>query len=61
MNTYCAEYWSLYDILDMFFANQEEGIPVDPKAIIRAEAAIDKHKRQCKECERPDSPDSMAS
>ena len=55
MNTYCPEYWILYEILDMFFANQEEGIPVDPKAIIRAEAAIDKHKRQCKECKRPDA------
>jgi hypothetical protein len=50
VHIYCNDFWILQDILSALIDSQEEGHPVDPKAIERAEAAISKHKRECKDC-----------
>jgi hypothetical protein len=47
---FCDEYFRLTDILASFLDAEEEGHPVDPKAMERIEAAISKHKRTCTDC-----------
>ncbi len=50
VHIYCNEFWRLENILAAFLDAEEEGHPVDPKAIERAEAAISKHRSSCPDC-----------
>ena len=50
--TFCYDYWALYDIWTDLVDARERGISIDPKAVMRAKAAMDKHKRECPDCGR---------
>jgi hypothetical protein len=57
LNIYCAEYWHLYDIWTDIIESIERGISIDPAALVRAEEACNRHKRECQECKRKESDD----
>ena len=59
MNKYsfCDTFWQLYDALVMLEDRQDAGQLVDESVYSKARAEFEKHKRDCQECKRPDSPE----
>ena len=54
---FCPDFWNLYDL----YCRLQDDVKLDPKAIIRAKAAVEKHKRECQECKRLNPNVPMAS
>jgi hypothetical protein len=46
--SWCNTFWELFDI----YCRLQDDVKLDPKAIIRAKAAVEKHKKSCAECKR---------
>jgi len=43
---FCPDFWNLYDL----YCRLQDDVKLDPKAIIRAKAAVEKHRRECPDC-----------
>jgi hypothetical protein len=55
IHVYCPDYWIIRDSLDHLLDLREDGFVVSEEELTNVRAKLERHKRECSECKRPDS------